>query len=170
MCFPRHLLYILCLTSNYKQCIYSGIFIHLLLKIVCTLTINLELGGIYNILSVIICIVICQIYDIYYYIYCIYEKIVQYFFYYIEEGGLWIHLYFDAIWRAPETAWLSPELRGACDRFYFSYPFFVIVFLLRLFIIKEPLLFLIIHLSFTIFYLQDKHLFYTYIYLFTITK
>ena len=129
-----------------------------------------RIRGIYNILSVIICIVICQIYDIYYYIYRIYEKIIQYFFYYIEEGGLWIYLYFDASSNIPEYAFMNPKTIRAADRFYFSYPFFVIVFLLRLFIIKEPLLFLIIHLSFTIFYLQDKHLFYTYIYLFTITK
>ena len=128
-----------------------------------------RIRGIYNILSVIICIVICQIYDIYYYIYRIYEKIIQYFLGYLDST--WIHLYFDAWFMLPESEFMRlNQATRACDRFYFSYPFFVIVFLLRLFIIKEPLLFLIIHLSFTIFYLQDKHLFYTYIYLFTITK
>ena len=56
------------------------------------------------------------------------------------------------------------------DRFYFTFPIFSFFLLLRLFIIKEPYLFLLLHFMFSFFYLNDQHLFYTYIYAFIFTN
>jgi hypothetical protein len=56
------------------------------------------------------------------------------------------------------------------DRFYFSFPIFYTFLLIRILIIKEPYLFLLMHFLFSIFYLNDQHLFYTYIYAFTVTN
>ena len=64
----------------------------------------------------------------------------------------------------------DPNCNHMRDRFYFTFPFFSAFLLLRLFIIKEPYLFLILHFMFSIFYLKDQYLFYTYIYAFIITN
>ena len=64
----------------------------------------------------------------------------------------------------------DPNCNKMRDRFYFTFPILSLFLLLRLFIIKEPYLFLLLHILFFIFYLNDQHLFYTYIYLFIITN
>ena len=76
-----------------------------------------------------------------------------------------LNLYYDDL--AKKGDFNANHMR---DRFYFTFPFFSAFLLLRLFIIKEPYLFLILHFMFSIFYLKDQYLFYTYIYAFIITN
>ena len=134
-------------------------------------------------ITLMICIIICQIYEeIYYKIRQTLENIISYLLIYINIGyntfecmvfrfgshsGLLypeevLNMYFNA---APE------DFNGnkTRDRFYFTFPILSLFLLLRLFIIKEPYFFLLLHVLFFIFYLNDQHLFYTYIYLFIFT-
>jgi hypothetical protein len=117
----------------------------------------------------IICIVICQVYDVYYYVIKTIGKPVSYIFEYLKattalEYLNWLpesvlNLYLD------DGENMNPER----DRFHLLYPIFFPFLLLRVFIIKEPALFFILHVFLIISYLQDKNLFYTYIYTLTVT-
>jgi hypothetical protein len=161
------------LTTNYRKCIFSGLLLHLLFKIIFSLAINLELGPIYNIITMIICIVICQIYDVYYYIITGIGRFIYYICFYIPDSPFEF-LFWTAVGKPVAEAYLhyyicSDYCNWLRDRFYFFHLLFFPFLLLRVFIIKEPALFFILHVFLIISYLQDKNLFYTYIYTLTVT-
>jgi hypothetical protein len=117
----------------------------------------------------IICIVICQIYDVYYYVIKTIGKPVSYIFEYLRATTALEYLNW-----LPESVLNSDICTGnylntECDRFHLLYPIFFPFLLLRVFIIKEPTLFFILHVFLIVSYLQDKNLFYTYIYTLTVT-
>ena len=180
-CFPCYFLDTKFLITNYLQCVYSGMLIHLIIKIILLLTINLEFGSEYNIITLIICIIICQIYEnIYYNLRSKLEDIIYKIFNYIaitlpfacmayRFGFVYGVFYPEAELNRKGHFPKDPNCNHVRDRFYFTFPFLSCFLLLRLFIIKEPYLFLFFHVLFIIFYLNDQHLFYTYIYLFMFT-
>jgi hypothetical protein len=117
----------------------------------------------------IICIVICQVYDVYYYVIEIIGKPVSYIFEYLREASS-----LEGLAWFPEVI-LNSDTRVTGyyfeqrDRYHLLYPIFFPFLVLRVFIIKEPTLFFILHVFLIISYLQDKNLFYTYIYTLTVT-
>jgi hypothetical protein len=165
------------LSVNYKQIIFSGLFLHLLFKIIIVGFFSFTLSPIINIITIIIFIIFCSIFDIYSYIY---ESIGYFGNYFLgtflkimryEESEHLLNSY-SGVGRGP----LSIEnfsftkyplsFNNIIDRFFFGLYLFLPFFALRYFILKEPFLFFILNINFFYFYLQDFNIFITYLYFF----
>lgn len=165
---------------RYYDFIFTGFFLHLLVKFLLYICFNLNLDGNFNIILLLLSIYLSTIMDIYYYIHYIIDKIIKYCFYYFE---LPVAEFFEP-WgtheqealREQSILWQKYNGINYCSynankertRYYFFRLFFLIPISIRYFIIREPYFFAVLHSLVFINYLRDLNLYYLFIYLFII--
>lgn len=161
---------------KYYDFFYSGLFLHLLLKFGLYVCFNLQLYGEFNIILLLLSIYLCSIIDIHYYIYLILYKIIKYllryfhgipaeYFYPYAPESEYMHLYLSYLHEYPEYNF-SYNHNKERDRYLLIFrPIFLSITAIRYFIIREPLLFVVIHIFIIVNYLQDYNIILLYIYL-----
>lgn len=163
------------LHHRYYDFIFSGLFLHLLFKIFLYLLWNIQLYGTFNIILLLLSVYICTIIDICYYIYYILNKIIYYFLKYLHNipaeffypyapESEYMREILPFVYENPEAK-LSENLNKERDRFFFLKPIFLFLIALRYFILREPLLFTVIHVLIFVNYLQDFNLTLLFLYL-----
>lgn len=161
---------------KYYDFFYSGLFLHLLIKILLFLSLKIQLYGEFNIILLLLSIYICTVIDIYYYIHLIFYKGIKYllryfegipaeYFYPYAPESEYIRLYLSYLYKLPKYKF-SYNFNKERDRYLLIFqPLFLILISVRYFIIREPLLFLVIHLFVIVNYLQDLNLMLLYLYI-----
>lgn len=162
---------------RYFDFLFSGLFLHLLIKILLFSAISLQLDSQFNLILLFLCLYVCTLVDIYYYIHYIIHRSIKYVFYYLE------HTMFDSYIYQPENIYwrhatrfkikyekekISENYNSERDRFHFFKHFFSFFISIRYFIIREPYLFSMLHILVFTNYLQDYSLSLLFVYLFII--
>ena len=148
---------------QYLQFFYSGILLNLFLKCLILLLLQLKLESHENLILLFICISISSIINIYKYIIEIIGHIILYFNEYWHNTLSFGYMYdYPNGFHESEIPGATPRLR---DRFYFFKPILQFFILIRYLIIREPMLYIGIHLLIVLDFLFDKNPIYTYIYL-----
>lgn len=148
---------------KYYDFFFTGLFLHLLVKIILYLGLNLQLYGTFNIILLLLSIYISTITNIYDYIYLMLFRFITYVFKYLQLAPIpylvsyateseTIRLYFPYLYEERPN---SENLNKERDRFKIFKPFFLFFFAVRHFILKEPLLFTVIHILIFVNFLQD---------------
>lgn len=162
---------------RYFDFVFSGFFLHLLIKVVLYLITGMQLASSFNLILLLLSIYICTLVDIYYYIHYTIHLSLKYVFYYLEntlhEEYIYSpeHDFYRKMTRFKikyEKAKISENYNFERDRFHFFKYFFSFFIAVRYFIIREPYIFSVIHLLVFINYLQDYNVSLLFTYLFII--
>lgn len=161
---------------KYYDFFYSGLFLHLLIKFLLFLALKIQLYGEFNIILLLLSIYICTVLDIYYYIHKIFYTCIKYLLRYFEgipaeyfypdaPEAEYMRLYLSYLYKMPEYNF-SYNFNKERDRYLLIFqPIFISLITIRYFIIREPLLFLVIHLFVIVNYLQDLNVILLYLYI-----